>query len=36
MAAMEALALVQLEPCFSYLSSDPHGSPLNLWMVARS
>ena len=36
MAAMVDLVLVRLEPCFSCLSSDPCGSPLNLWMVARS
>ena len=36
MAAMVDLELVRLEPCFSCLSSDPCGSPLNLWMVTRS
>jgi hypothetical protein len=35
-AAMEDLVLERLAPCFSCLSSDPHGSPLNPWMVARS
>tara|TARA_B100000497_G_C7522551_1_gene317434 strand:- start:264 stop:503 length:240 start_codon:yes stop_codon:yes gene_type:complete len=34
--AMGGLVLVLLEPCFSCLSSDPHGSPLNRWMVTRS
>ena len=35
-AAMEGLVLERLAPCFSCLSLDPHGSPLNPWMVARS
>ena len=34
--AMGGLVLALLEPCFSCLSSDPHGSPLNRWMVTRS
>jgi len=34
--AMGGLVLVLLEPCFSCLSLDPHGSPLNRWMVTRS
>ena len=35
-AAVEALVLAQLEPCFSCLFLDPCGSPLNRWMVTRS